>query len=259
MDDLLAKLLKNINAENKVRMETGADSPFPSVEEKTMDYIPFDTGMKLPYLPFSFTSTCAFCGTTDITIDKKRTIPISFLAKFIKECCCQTPFVFNVLYQMCHYPNLEMDEAAKWMAMHAEKGHIPDHLRGRISLCPLCMPAIRERAKVRPGVVGHEIESIVWEQKWNGIKATDEAFKASMDPLYDDWVIESKNRIIAPNDDQDKNKYKKEPGRKVRRPLKFMLLIDILFHMVHIPRKTYTPEYRMMRRAIRTMLQGKTI
>lgn len=148
-----------------------------------------------------------------------------------------------------------MEEAKKWQEMHNNKD-IPDHLRGRISLCPLCMPVVRERAKVIPGS-GGVLELLKPSKTYDeNVKPTHEAFQSSMDPKYDDWVLELKNRIISGVSDKEKNRYKKEPGRKTRRPLKFMLLIDILFHMVHIPRKTYTPEYRMMCRAIRTMLQG---
>ncbi len=242
--DTLEASIARINAINKSR----TDTPFSSPND---DYHAFDKDLKLPFLPYSFNSICAFCGTMDITIDRKRTIPITFLAKFLEDCCCKTPFVYNILYQMCHYPNLEMEEAKKAQDLHGGKP-IPDHLRGRISLCPLCMPIVNERAKVSPGAGVLEIRPSVLI---DGVKPTHEAFRNSLDPRYDDWVIDTKNRIIDNTGDQ----YTKEPGRKIRRSLKFMLLMDTLFHMVHAPTRERAPEYRMSLRAIRTMMYGSGV
>ena len=163
--------------------------------------------------------------------------------------------MFNVLYQMCHYPGLEMAEAAKWTKMYERT--IPDFLRGRITLCPLCMPCFRERCKIIVGIgflaMGRAEEQQTVEKS---VKPTDTAVRDSWVPEYDEWAISLDDRIMAPDPDENNNKYTKEPGRKVRRPMKFMLLVDLVFHMVHAPRKGCAPEYRMLNRIVRTLVEG---
>ena len=179
---------------------------------------------------------------------------MAFLAIFLKDSCCMTSFVFNILYQMCHYPGLEMEEAAKWMKKHGKT--VPDFLRGRISLCPLCMPSFRERCKINMGVGFLAMGRAEEQTLQNNVKPTDMAVRDSWMPEFDEWVISLDTRIIAPDVDEAKNKYTKEPGRKVRRPMKFMLLVDLVFHMVHAPRKGCAPEYRMLNRIVRTLGEG---
>ena len=54
-------------------------------------------------------------------------MPLEFLGVFLDKACCKTPFVYNVLYQMCVDTELEMEQARKWKEMH--KGRIPDWAR----------------------------------------------------------------------------------------------------------------------------------
>ena len=106
-----------INSQNRKRKSDDSDSPFKrSREQKTGcgdggdDFIHFGSGMQLPFLPYLWTKVCPFCGKTGITSDRRRTMPLKFLGEYLQYACAKTPFVYNVLYQMAHYPELELQE-----------------------------------------------------------------------------------------------------------------------------------------------------
>lgn len=114
----MSTTMEAINAENRKRKAEGSDSPFKRLRDhgKTGDgvggddYIHYGTGMQLPYLPYSFTSTCAFCGKTGVMPDARRSFPLKFLGEYLRYACARTPFVYNILYQMAHYTHLEVEE-----------------------------------------------------------------------------------------------------------------------------------------------------
>lgn len=128
--------MEEINLENRRRgsaeaaAEGGGGAQVP-------DFIPWDTGMNLPYLPYSFTCTCALCGKVGILPDNKGTMPLLFLRQLLQDAFAKTPFVFNVLYQMAFFLDLEKQQAQRWQDVHGGKT-ISLHMRGRVTFCLPC-------------------------------------------------------------------------------------------------------------------------
>lgn len=144
-----------INRQNRKRRNDGVDNPMltgrgPSGmmmqsgqgSQSKVDYLHFGRDMGLPWLPYAFTQTCAFCGITGVVLDRKQMMPLQFLETFLDKACCKTPFVYNILYQMCSDVTMEMEEAIKWQAMNEKI--IPDWSRCRIIVCSSCMTQVRQ-------------------------------------------------------------------------------------------------------------------
>lgn len=222
----LSSSVASINAENRRRRLEGTDTPLARATPSTppADFIPFGTGMQLPWLPYAFTQTCALCGKTGIQPDTKRLMPLTFLQEFLRRTCARTPFVYNVLYQMAHHPHLEEQEARKWRKMMGRP--VPLHLRGRICTCLQCSRPVNDRASSRasrryisdPPAVGdssapegarpaHQGAAPPPPAAWNargnagedggddGVMPLAEAMLASYNADYDDWSIVLGDRI----------------------------------------------------------------
>lgn len=132
-DRSIDELMETINISNRKRKSTGEDSPLlqhvyhnkkkdvgggrdtvgddytDGRNECEGDYIHYGTGQNLPWLPYAFWLTCAFCGKTGIPPDPRRAMPLKFLADYLKFGCARTPWVYNTLYQMAHNPQLEIE------------------------------------------------------------------------------------------------------------------------------------------------------
>ena len=131
-------------------------------------------------------------------IHRKRSIPLSFLARYLQDCCCKTPFVYSILYQMCHRLILEMEEALKWQERNGGRP-IPDHLRGRVSLCPKCVPEFRKRAQVTEAIGVFPLKEVA---PLGNIKPTHLAFRDSWDHECDDWVMDTSEFQGSESDNQ---------------------------------------------------------
>ena len=62
-----------INQQNRKRRRDGTDNPMllPALPSSNVDYLHFGRDMGLPWLPYAFTCTCAFCGVTGVTPDRR--------------------------------------------------------------------------------------------------------------------------------------------------------------------------------------------
>jgi hypothetical protein len=54
----------------------------------------------VPYLPYSQTQTCIFCGKMGVMKDNRRMWPVCFLYQFLDSTCKPTPFVHMVLMSL---------------------------------------------------------------------------------------------------------------------------------------------------------------
>lgn len=148
-----------INRQNRKRRNDGVDNPMLTGRDPSgmlrsgqseVDYLHFGRDMGLPWLPYAFTRTCAFCGITGVVLDRKQMMPLQFLETFLDKACCKTPFVYNVLYQMCSDVAMEMEEAIKWQMVH--ENIIPDWSRCRIIVCSSCMTQVSRHSFPSPNL-----------------------------------------------------------------------------------------------------------
>lgn len=142
----VAKRVTLEDAMNAINLSNRSRSPLSELitpEDTPADYVPWERH-GIPYLPFAFTNTCCMCGRCGIVPDRKRVMPLGFLKVLLEEEFCRTPFVYNILYQMCTEPSLEMDQATRWQRARlsllpsAQHQGIPMWLRGRVSICSQC-------------------------------------------------------------------------------------------------------------------------
>ena len=156
--DEIEERMRKINLQNNKRAATGKDSFYNrSVGEgpdaagtEVPDYSPCNTAMNLPFAPFAFYQACAWCGKSGVVPDNKSLVPLSFVGTLLEHVYARTPFVYNVLYQMVHSPELEITEAVKWQKIHGVP--VPNFLRGRVCICLPCMAPVHERAQCMGGV-----------------------------------------------------------------------------------------------------------
>lgn len=202
--------MRDINISNRKRSSSGDDSPFKKARCRAPtknvafsdDVLHYGGDLRLPYLPFAFYRTCGLCGKTGIITDKKGMMPLQFLAEFLDTACARSPFVFNVLYQMAHYPHLEIEEAEKWQRIHGRR--VPNALRGRICICAQCMPPIKERAQCKSTQQERTVEEEqhIDERSWgqgrgDGLNSLITCLSAALSSIPD--------RAPSPGDDDDKS------------------------------------------------------
>jgi hypothetical protein len=215
----------------------------------------------LPYLPYSWTLTCPCCGQTKISFEKKNTIPLLMLKKYMKDMFVVTPFVFNILYHMCHDESLEEEYAKMWpekiLLMH----------RGKVTFCCSCVRLIHERIKPL-GMVANIIEKeekdeakeedevdeeMDEDKEINEDKEMDEDKVSSLDEFYDVWVLSKSIRVGLGEYD---GKYVSEPGRDGTKNFKTMIPMDNVLQMVLSPNLKMVPAYRMLTRVLNTLVCG---
>jgi len=240
------------------------------------DFIPWDTGMGLPYLPYSFTCTCALCGKTKVAPDSKNMMPLTFLRELLCGALARTPFVYNVLYQMAFFFELEQQHAERWSAGRAADRHpaVPLCLRGRVTFCLPCARFVKERACQGTEGAGAPPVPVPASGPPDApppsgppnappasgppdapdasspaaTLSTEEALRISWEDRHDHW------RMLVHRGPEDQ--YQGEVGRKMlgRAPTgKVMLPMDLLFHMLHLPSPKRIPEYRMTTRLLKTL------
>jgi hypothetical protein len=249
-----------INAANRLREMRGSSTPLFRPQQQpdlpTSDFIPWDTGMGLPYLPYSFTCTCALCGKTRVAPDSKNMMPLTFLRELLCGALARTPFVYNVLYQMAFFFELEQEHAVRWSASsRAADRHpgVPLCLRGRVTFCLPCARFVKERAcqgidGAPPAPPPASGPSNAPDASPPAMLSTEEALRASWEDRHDHW------RMLVHRGPDDQ--YEGEVGRKMlgRAPTgKVMLPMDLLFHMLHLPSPKRIPEYRMTTRLLKTL------
>lgn len=286
MDERI-KEINEMNKRRKKKIEENENKTGHGIDGD--EYIHFGSGQNLPWLPYAFTLTCAFCGKTGIIPDPRRAMPLSFLGTFLKYACAATPWVYNTLYQMAHYPELEIEEVQKWQKIHKIK--IPSHARGRVYSCFQCIPFIRDRAhckammmmvcpsssssssttmtslsllpspsssstgtnenKISPrDTPPITITHTTTKNDWEIVQPLEEALEESWNNDCDEWFLSSSDkRVESPS----MTIYSGENGRKNRKSYKVMLPMDLMFHMVHYPNSHRIPEYRMITRLLRNL------
>lgn len=203
--DNLGEQMKRINLQNKERAATGNDvfhqegsaTGGDDTRDVHPDFIPYGTGMNLPFLPFAFNHTCAWCGKTDVTPDNKSLVPLDAVGMLLENVYAVTPWVYNVLYQMVNCPELETAEAIKWQKIH--RVPVPNYLRFRVCICPQCMPPVKERAQCM-AVAGESIA----EEEWEGEAGQDPVvalLSAALGPIHSagsDVVMASPTEVDPP-------------------------------------------------------------
>jgi hypothetical protein len=208
----------------------------------------------LPYLPYSWTLTCPCCGQTKISFEKKNTIPLLMLKKYMQDMFVVTPFVFNILYHMCHDESLEEEYAKMWpekiLLMH----------RGKVTFCSSCVRLIHERikpwgmvAKIVEKEEGDENEKMDEDDVAKEDDENEKKDASSLDEFYDVWVLSKSVRVGLSEYD---GKYVSEPGRDGTKNFKTMIPMDNVLQMILSPNLKMVPAYRMLTRVLKTLASG---
>jgi len=191
------------------------------------DFWHFGTDMNLPYLPYAFTGICALCGKYVGNIqDHRGLMSTKFLQSFLSYCCISTPFVFNILYQMAFYPELEEEALRLFLLSSSEQHPVQQHpvqqhpvqqhpVQQHIYCCMHCLRFVEKTCRRRPVVVGSASLA-------DGAGGSEE----------EDWILLASN------------------PRNLTRSL---IPMDQIFYMVYFPELKRTLEYRMTVRLFKSL------